>query len=113
MIRTGALRDPAVQDRGTVHKSRGSPYDRGSQGEQVTGLGGIDVRTPNPESNMVFFGVEALGMSDKDFVAAMAEHGVKLGAVGGAIRAVTHLDVSAEDIQTTIAAVRELSSGSG
>ena len=77
----------------------------------ASGLGsfeGIEVINPVPETNMVFFDVSGLGMEAPAFAAAMASKGVKLGVVRGKLRAVTHLDVSAADIQTAIHAAAEI-----
>lgn len=67
-------------------------------------IAGVEVFTPTPESNMVFFDANLAGIGTADFIADMSRHGVKLGAVGGRIRAVTHLDVSGKDIETTLSA---------
>jgi len=69
---------------------------------------GINVRTPNPETNMVFFDPAGLGLSNGHLIGMMAEHGVRLGEVRGEIRAVLHLDVSAADIETALTAVRAI-----
>ena len=67
---------------------------------------GIEVRTPRPETNMVFFDVQGLGIGNTEFLSRLVARGVRMGAAGGAIRAVTHLDVSRMDIETAIEAVR-------
>jgi threonine aldolase len=69
---------------------------------------GINVRTPRPETNMVFFDPAGLGLSNGHFIGLMAERGVRLGEVRREIRAVLHLDVSATDIETALAAVRAI-----
>jgi threonine aldolase len=69
---------------------------------------GIHVRTAHPESNMVFFDVSGLGLDNKTFLKLLEERGVKMGAIGGSIRAVTHLDVSREDIDKAIEAIAEI-----
>lgn len=77
------------------------------------GLGtieGISVHTPRPDTNMVFFDVERLGIDITTFLLTLAERGIQLGAVGNLIRAVTHLDVSPADVQTALDAVAEVAS---
>lgn len=71
-------------------------------------LQGIDVRTPLPESNMVFFDVSGLGMDNATFLARLQQQNVEMGAVAGLIRAVTHLDVSRSDVDEAISAVAKV-----
>ena len=66
---------------------------------------GIAVGTARPETNMVFFDPSGTGLSNDAFLAALARQGVRMGQVRGVIRAVTHLDVTRDDIETAIAAV--------
>ena len=73
---------------------------------------GIHVRTPAPETNMVFFDVRGLGIGNAEFLSGLAARGVRMGAAGGVIRAVTHLDVSRAGIETAIEAVRSVRAGS-
>jgi len=76
-------------------------------------IAGIRVSTPTPETNMVFFDPGGLGQSNEAFLAALAQRGVRMGQVRGEIRAVTHLDVSREDVDTAIAAAADVARGSG
>jgi threonine aldolase len=74
----------------------------------AAGLGaipGVRIRSATPESNMVFFDLSALDVSTAAALAQLQKHGVKLGGVGGALRAVTHLDISDIDITHTLQAV--------
>lgn len=68
-------------------------------------IDGIRVRTPAPETNMVFFDPSGTGWSNGAFLAELALRGVRMGEVSGEIRAVTHLDVSRADVDTAIAAI--------
>jgi threonine aldolase len=68
-------------------------------------IDGIRVRTPCPETNMVFFDPSGMGLTNDAFLAKLLERGVRMGQVRGEIRAVTHLDVSRKDIESTLAAV--------
>ncbi len=75
------------------------------------GLGripGIIVRTPRPETNMVFFDVVDAGLANAEFLDEMLRAGVRMGQVRGRIRAVTHLDVSAEDIERALRAAEDI-----
>jgi len=71
-------------------------------------ISGIRVRSLEPETNMVFFDVSGLGLEFAAFLAALKERGVLMGAAGGYIRAVTHLDVTREGVETTISAVADI-----
>ena len=108
----GAMRQAGIAAAGCIH-ALDHHVERLSEDHQnaralasgLTAIEGIAVHTPLPESNMVFFSIASDVLSTGAFLSAMADRGVKLGAVGGRIRAVTHLDVSAEDITTTLNAV--------
>jgi threonine aldolase len=78
--------------------------------EGLAAIPGILVTTPRPETNIVFFDiVEAeAGMSNAAFLAEMMRAGVRMGAVRDQIRAVTHLDVSTEDIELAIHAAADI-----
>jgi threonine aldolase len=69
---------------------------------------GIQVLTPAPETNMVYFDPSATGLSHQAFLEQLAAHGVRMGQVRGAIRAVTHLDIDTSDIDAAIEAVRAI-----
>lgn len=71
-------------------------------------LPGISLRTPRPETNIVFFDVNDAGLSNETFLGELTARGVRMGQVRGGIRAVTHLDVSRADVETAIAAVTEI-----
>lgn len=77
--------------------------------EGLSRIDGMHVRTPAPETNMVFFDPSRAGWSNAGFLAELAKHGVRMGEVSGEIRAVTHLDVSREDIDTAVAAIAAIS----
>jgi threonine aldolase len=76
--------------------------------EGLAGIPGIVVRTPRPETNMVFFEVADTGLSNAEFLDEMLRAGVRMGQVRGQIRAVTHLDVSAEDIELAVRAAADI-----
>ena len=74
----------------------------------LSGMPGIEVANSEPATNMVFLQVEeslggARGLAEK-----LKERGISVSVVTGRIRMVTHLDVTPEDIETTIAVFREL-----
>ena len=67
---------------------------------------GVQVRTPHPETNIVFFDVSGLGLSNSDFSKRLLAEGVRMEVSCDEIRAVTHLDVSREGIDRALAAIR-------
>ncbi len=69
---------------------------------------GVRVRTPHPETNIVFFDVTGLGLSNDEFLTRLAAAGVEMGEARGEIRAVTHLDVTRDGIDQALSAVREI-----
>ena len=71
-------------------------------------IAGIEVRNAAPDTNMVFFDASGLGLSNREFLSRLAAAGVRMSGAGGAIRAVTHLDVSCADIDHALAAVRQV-----
>jgi threonine aldolase len=77
--------------------------------EGLAAIPGILLKTPRPDTNIIFFDIVKPGLSNAEFLAAMLSRaGVRMGAVRGQIRAVTHLDVSAEDIELTIRVAAEI-----
>jgi threonine aldolase len=65
------------------------------------------------ESNFVLVDAGALGLDADDAVARLRAEGVLLsfGSRPGVLRAVTHLDVSAEDIEAAIPAITRALTG--
>ena len=77
----------------------------------LAAIDGIAVRTTTPDTNMVFFDVRGLGLTSREFLDRLRASGVRMGGAGGAIRAVTHLDISRRDIDRALAAVGDVASG--
>ena len=57
---------------------------------------------------MVFFEVVDAELSHAEFLEQMLMAGVRMGQVRGQIRAVTHLDVSTEDIDLALRAAADI-----
>jgi threonine aldolase len=57
---------------------------------------------------MVFFELVDAGFSNAEFVDELLRAGVRMGQVRGQIRAVTHLDVTDEDIELAIRAAADI-----
>jgi threonine aldolase len=77
----------------------------------AAGLGdipGVIVENPEPETNIIFFDIAGTGLAPADFLARITARGVRMGAMGPRrLRAVTHLDISAEDVETALGVVRD------
>ncbi|MFA7664775.1 MAG: threonine aldolase family protein [Burkholderiaceae bacterium] len=71
-------------------------------------LPGIELVHGLPETNIVFFDPRAAGWQASDFAKAAAARGLMLVPVAGMLRAVTHLDVSREQIDAALAIVRAI-----
>ena len=59
-----------------------------------------------PETNIVFFDTTAAGVAPADLVPRLLKEGVRMGHISRRVRAVTHLDVSPEDVERTLEIVR-------
>jgi len=79
--------------------------------EGLATIQGIRLLTPAPESNIVFFDVSGLGMDNRTFVANATARGVRFSPVGTNVRAVTHLDVSRDDIDEALRIVERQARG--
>jgi len=73
----------------------------------AAGLGDRGLTVEEPESNMVFFRPPE-GRDLAGFAAAMRDQGVRAAPVAGRIRLVTHLGVSAADVEQAIEAIGTL-----
>ena len=78
--------------------------------EGLAQIAGIGLDPDEVETNLVYFELDpARGTDGAAFCKALLARGVRMVALGPyRVRAVTHLDVSSADIDTTIAAVRML-----
>lgn len=72
-------------------------------------ISGVEVQ--EPETNLVFFKPDGAGIPGDKMVAALRQRGVTLAMMDGRIRACTHLDVNASQIEETIGYVREIVRG--
>ncbi len=74
-------------------------------------LAEVDGITSSPElteTNLVFFDVDAELGTAVQLAGALKERGVRIGPMGGQkMRAATHLDVSREDIESVVEAVKD------
>lgn len=72
--------------------------------EGLAEMQNVEIELPRVQSNLVFFTVQ--GLTGDEARARLEAHGVRMSGSYGALRAVTHLDVSARDIETTLAAAQ-------
>jgi threonine aldolase len=72
-------------------------------------IAGVEVQ--EPETNLVFFKPDGAGVAGDKMVAALRQRGVTLAMMDGRIRACTHLDVNAAQVEETIGYVREIVRG--
>ncbi|MFI6906027.1 threonine aldolase family protein [Nonomuraea sp. NPDC050394] len=69
----------------------------------------VRLHTPRPDSNMVFF--ELNGWAHDAFLDKLASRQILLGPVGDRLRAVTHLDVGADDVDRALQAIEDILNG--
>jgi threonine aldolase len=103
----GAMRQAGIVAAGALyaldHHVDRLAEDHANARRLAAGLEGLEV--DDVETNMVFFAVD----DAPGFVAALERAGVRMGATGPRrVRAVTHLDVSADDIDRAIDVVRDI-----
>ena len=66
------------------------------------------VSVENPQTNIVFFDPTEAGVKPADFVPAILSAGVRMGFLGGRVRAVTQLDISADDVDRAVEIIRKV-----
>ena len=70
---------------------------------------GVSLQNDVCETNLVFFDVGGTKVGAKETAAKLLERGIRIGAqTETRMRAVTHLDVSRDDIELTLSALREI-----
>lgn len=67
-------------------------------------IAGFDVQAP--ETNLVFFDPTEAGLAPAALIAELRHRGILLGALGGRVRACTHLEIDDAMIDETLEAVR-------
>ncbi|MEA3345634.1 MAG: low-specificity L-threonine aldolase [Chloroflexota bacterium] len=82
--------------------------------EGIAATPGLTIDLQRVQTNIVIFGLaDEVEMTTQGFVAALAQRGVKLNAIGDRrFRAVTHYGITAEDIEESIAVLQQVM-GSG
>jgi threonine aldolase len=77
--------------------------------EGIAGLPGIAIDPQTVQTDIVIFQVTSERISAAQLVTALRERGIQMSAFGPTqIRAVTHYGIQAADIETTVAAMKEI-----
>ena len=71
------------------------------------------VAVEEPDTNLVYFDPTGAGMGPRALQDALRLRGILVSFLDGRIRTCTHLDVSAGDIEETVAAIREVLGAEG
>jgi threonine aldolase len=71
-------------------------------------LPGVSIDPERVQTNIVIFDVTGTGRTADEICAGLAERGVLASGFGPSIRMVTHYDVSSEDIETALRALRAI-----
>ena len=61
-----------------------------------------------PDTNLVFVDPRPVGLEAMQFAAALDDRGVEVSVLGARNRFCTHLDVTTDEVETALAAVREI-----
>jgi threonine aldolase len=78
----------------------------------IAAIAGLQIDPAAVETNLVYFDVTRTNLDAEALCSVLMARGVRMGAMGTrTIRAVTHLDVSAADIETAVAALRAAMAG--
>lgn len=77
--------------------------------ERIREIPGVRLMAPRPETNIVYFDTSGTGLTAKAVTEALLAENVRMGtSYGGMIRAVTHLDVSRDDVEAAAAVLRRV-----
>ncbi len=76
--------------------------------EGLAELPGIDLDPDHIETNIVRFGVAETGRTGQEISDAAKSRGVRVGGFGVGMRAVTHLDITRDDIDVALEVMRDV-----
>jgi threonine aldolase len=76
--------------------------------DSLSAIKGVRLDPGMPDTNILFFDTADAGIAPKDFIAKLLPAGVRMGFISRRVRAVTHLDVSRDDVDRAIEIVRKL-----
>ncbi len=107
----GAMRQAGIAAAGCLHALDHHvdrlADDHANARRLAEGLAAAGIAVDVPDTNMVYFDPPH-GWTIETFGAAIEGGGVRMGPAGGRVRAVTHLDVTAAQIETAIEVVTSL-----
>ncbi len=105
----GAMRQAGIAAAGCLyaldHHIERLADDHANAARLAEGLAALGLDTEDVETNMVWIDVSSTGLRAADFLERLAARDVRMSRVEERVRAVTHLDVSAGDVETAIGAV--------
>lgn len=105
----GAMRQAGIAAAGCLHALdhhiERLADDHANAARLAEGLTGLGLGTEPVETNMVWIDVAPTGLRAAEFLERLAAHDVRMSRVEERVRAVTHLDISAGDVEMAIAAV--------
>jgi threonine aldolase len=113
----GAMRQSGIIAAGAVyalqHHIERLAEDNANALALAQGLAQVEGIQVHPsDTNLVFFDVGGLGLSAEQLDALLIERGVRVSALGGSLaRAVTHLDVSTEQVEEALDTIRDIADG--
>ncbi|HVF48260.1 MAG TPA: GntG family PLP-dependent aldolase [Pyrinomonadaceae bacterium] len=76
--------------------------------EGLAALDGIAIDGDRVVTNIVIFDIAATGRSSADIVAELEARGILAIGFGSLVRMVTHLDITADDVATTVLAMQSM-----
>jgi len=107
----GAMRQAGIAAAGCLyaldHHVDRLADDHANAARLASGLAAAGMAVESPDTNMVYFDPPD-GWTVEAFEAALESRGVRMGPAGGRVRAVTHLDVGAADVEAAIEAIADL-----
>ncbi len=107
----GAMRQAGIAAAGCLHALDHHvdrlADDHANARRLAEGLAAAGIAVEVPDTNMVYFDPPP-GWTIGAFGSAMERNGVRMGPAGGRVRAVTHLDVTAAQIETAVEVVTAL-----
>jgi threonine aldolase len=76
--------------------------------EGLASIKGVRLDPGMPDTNIIFFDTTDSGIAPKDFIPRLLERGVRMGFISRRVRAVTHFDVTRDDVARVIDAIVKL-----
>jgi threonine aldolase len=76
--------------------------------EGLSSIKGIRLDPGMPDTNIVFFDTTDAGIAPRDFIPKALAAGVRVGFISRRVRALTHLDISRDDVDRAIDIVRKV-----